>query len=125
MALAGRVFSDLRVGACTQAARPLRPDVNLLIGLGHEQRLRIRVDGDELAAAKTGLDHAVDGVRAPTADADDLDHGQISARRISHCLPSSLKLSLSVGGSLRPSRQTVKCLFAGKLWINSKPQPST
>ena len=41
------------------------------------KRLGVGVDGDELDAAKAELDHAVDGVDTATADADDLDHGEV------------------------------------------------
>src|SRR3712207_7585551 len=42
-------------------------------GGGLLQRLRVGVDGDELHAAHAGLDHAIDGVDAGAADADDLE----------------------------------------------------
>jgi hypothetical protein len=54
----------------------MRADMELLLRLGHEERLGVSVYGDELAAAQAGLDHAVDGVRPATANADYLDHGQ-------------------------------------------------
>ena len=43
------------------------------------ERLRVGVDGDELDPGQAGVDHAVDGVRAAAADADDLDHGEVVA----------------------------------------------
>ena len=61
-----------------------RPDVELDVGVAHEQRLRIGVDGDELDALQTGVDHAVDGVDAATTDADDLDDGEIVLRSAGH-----------------------------------------
>ena len=43
------------------------------------QRLQVGVDGEELDALDLGLDHAVDGVDAAAADADDADHGLAAA----------------------------------------------
>ena len=63
---------DRRVGAGAEAARDLRADVDLHVGVAHQQRLRVGVDRDELDAGQAGLDHAVDGVRAAAADADTL-----------------------------------------------------
>ena len=52
----------------------LRADVELQVGVAHEQRLRIGVDRDELDALEPSVDHAVDRVRSAAADADDFDH---------------------------------------------------
>src|SRR5690606_4187621 len=71
--LLGGLATDLGVGAGAEAAGELAPDVELHVGVAHEQRLRVGVDGDELDALQTGVDHAVDGVHATAADADDLD----------------------------------------------------
>jgi hypothetical protein len=70
--------------------------VELLVGLGHEERLRVGVDGDELAPAEASLDHPVDGIRTAAAGSDDLDHGEVHAGLVSHKLLPSLKLNLSV-----------------------------
>ena len=69
---------DARVGAGAEAARRLRADVDLHVGLGHEERLRVRVHRDELDAGDAGLDHPRHRVRAAAADADDLDHGEVA-----------------------------------------------
>ena len=45
------------------------------VGGGLLQRLQVGVDGEELDALDLRLDHAVDGVHAGAADADDADHG--------------------------------------------------
>jgi hypothetical protein len=58
--------------------------VELLLGLGHEERLRIRVHSHEVAAAQPCFDHSVDRVRAAAAHPDDLDHGQEASRLVSH-----------------------------------------
>ena len=43
------------------------------------ERLRVGVDRDELDALEVLLDHAVDGVAAAAADADDLHPGVLDA----------------------------------------------
>jgi hypothetical protein len=95
--LAGGLLADLRVRTRAETATRACADVELQVGLRHEQRLCVRVDGDELTAAKAGLDHPVDGIRAAAADSDNLDHGQVRAGLVSHDSSQvSLKLSLSV-----------------------------
>ena len=62
------------------APRPageLATDVELDVGVAHQQRLRIGVDRDELDSAQTEVDHAIDGVDAAATDADDLDHREV------------------------------------------------
>ena len=71
--------ADGRVGAGAEAAGRLRADVDLHVGVAHQQRLRVGVDGDELDPGETRVDHPVDGVRAAAADADDLDHREVVA----------------------------------------------
>ena len=69
------------------APRPagqLAADVELDVGVAHQQRLGVGVDGDELDALEPDLDHPVDGVDAAAADADDLDDGQVVVRVCSH-----------------------------------------
>ena len=73
----GGLAADLGVGAGAEAAGELAADVELDVGVAHEQRLRVGVDGDELHALEADLDHPVHGVDAATADADDLDHCQV------------------------------------------------
>jgi hypothetical protein len=62
----------LRVRARAEAAGGLGADLHLHVGVRHQERLGVGVDGDELAAGQACVDHAVDGVRAAAADADDL-----------------------------------------------------
>ena len=76
----GGLLADLGVGARAEAAGQLAADVELDVGVAHEQRLRVGVDGDELHALEADLDHAVHGVDAAAADADDLDHCQVVLR---------------------------------------------
>src|SRR5690606_18670719 len=73
----GCAATHLGVGAGAEAAGELATDVELDVGVAHEQRLCVGVDGDELDAAKAELDHAVDGVDSAAAHADDLDHGEV------------------------------------------------
>src|SRR3546814_13552211 len=69
--LLGSLTTDLGVGSGAEAAGELAADVELHVGVAHEQRLRVGVDGDELDALQACVDHAVDGVAAPAADHDD------------------------------------------------------
>ncbi len=75
--LLGRAAPDLRVAARAEPTGELLADVELELRVTHEQRLGVGVDGDELHAFEAGVDHPVDGVDAATADADDLDDGQV------------------------------------------------
>ena len=76
----GGLLADLGVGAGAEPAGELAADVELDVGVAHQQRLRVGVDGDELDALEADLDHPVDGVDATAADADDLDDGQVVLR---------------------------------------------
>jgi hypothetical protein len=76
----GGIAPDVGVGSGSQAARQLPPDIELHIGVAHEQRLRVGIDGDELHALEAVLDHPVDGVDSAAADADDLDDRQVVVR---------------------------------------------
>ena len=76
--LLGGGLPDPRVGACAEPPRGARADVDLLVGLRHEKRLRVRVHGDELDAGDAGLDHPCHRIRAAAADSDDLDDGEIA-----------------------------------------------
>src|SRR5690606_22030351 len=69
--------TDFGVGTCAQTTREFAAHVELHVGVAHEQRLSVGVDRDELGPAQAEIDHAVDGVDAATADADDLDHGEV------------------------------------------------
>ena len=86
----GGLAADLGVGAGAEAAGELAADVELDVGVAHEQRLGVGVDGDELDALEPDLDHPVDGVDAAAADADDLDDRDVvlrschGARLLSH-----------------------------------------
>jgi hypothetical protein len=63
-----------------EPAGELATDVELDVGVAHEQGLGVGVDRDELDALEAHLDHAVDGVDATASDADHLDDGEVVLR---------------------------------------------
>src|SRR5690606_29701423 len=67
LVLLDRLAADLGARARAQPARQLLPDLDLDLRPRVLQRLRIRVDADELDALQLLVDHAVDGVAAATA----------------------------------------------------------
>src|SRR5690606_27554299 len=69
--------AHVRVGPGPQTTGQLTTDVELDVGVAHEQRLGVGVDGDELNALEPDLDQPVDGIASAAADADDLDDGQV------------------------------------------------
>ena len=73
----GGALADLRVGSGAEAPGELAADVELDVGVAHQQRLGVGVDRDELDALEADLDHPVDGVDTAAADADDLDDGEV------------------------------------------------
>ena len=83
----GRLTTDFGIAAGAEAPRELTADVELDVGVAHEQRLRVGVDGDELDALQPRVDHAVDGVDATAADADDFDDREIVLGSAEHRLP--------------------------------------
>ena len=76
----GRLPADVRVGPGAEAAGQLAADVELDVGVAHQQRLRVGIDGDELDALEPDIDHPIDGIDPAPADADDLDDGEIVLR---------------------------------------------
>ena len=73
----GGALADLRIGAGAEPAGGLPADVELHFRVGHQQGLGVGVDGDELDAPEACLDHPVHRVHAASADADDLDDGEV------------------------------------------------
>src|ERR1035437_11164919 len=55
----------------------LTTDVQLEIGVAHQECLRVGIGRDELDPPKTGVDHAIDGVYAATSNAYHLDDGEV------------------------------------------------
>ncbi len=68
---------DVGVAAGTETTGEITSDVELDVGIAHEQRLGIGVHGDELDAFQPGVDHAIDGVHATATHADHLDDREI------------------------------------------------
>ena len=77
--LLDRLAADLGPRPGPESAGQLAPDLDLDVRLGDRERLRVGVDRDELDPAELVLDHAVDGVAAAAADADDLHPGGLDA----------------------------------------------
>jgi hypothetical protein len=73
----GGLLADLGVGARAEPPGELTADVELDVGVAHEEGLRVGVHRDELDALEADLDHPVDGVDTAAADADDLDDGEV------------------------------------------------
>src|SRR5207253_3948531 len=111
--LRGRA-ADLGVRPGAEPAGDRLADVDLHVRVAHQERLCVRVHADELDAGQARVDHPVDGVRAPAADTDDLDHRDVVSGLTSHQLSTShpiidrgnLNLYWSVIASL--ARQTGK-----------------
>ncbi len=87
--LFGRLPAHLRVAARAQAAGQLAPDVQLEVGVAHQQRLGVGVGRDELDVAQARIDHAVHGVDPSATDTHHLDHCEVVAlgRNGRHELP--------------------------------------
>ena len=73
----GSIATHFGITARTEAASEVSTDVELHVGIAHQQCLCVGVDGDELDTLESGVDHAVDGVDATATNADDLDDGEI------------------------------------------------
>ena len=71
--LLGGLLADVRVAARAQTAGQLVADPDALRRIGHQQRLRVGVDGDEFHAMDALCNHAVDRVRPAATYANDLD----------------------------------------------------
>ncbi len=80
----GGLTTDLGVRARAQPSGELASDIQLEVGVGHQQRLRIGVDTDELDALQAGVDHPVHRVAAGTADADHFDDRKVVLRVVCH-----------------------------------------
>ena len=72
------------IGPGAQTTGQLAADVELDVGVTHEQRLGGGVHGDALDAAQPGLDHPVDGVHSAAADTNDLYNRQVVLRCACH-----------------------------------------
>ena len=83
--LLGGLAADLGVAAGAEAAGQLAADVELHVGVAHEQRLGVGVDGDELdALAGPASIMRLTALHAAAADADHLDDGEVVLRVAGH-----------------------------------------
>ena len=71
----GGFAAHLGIGAGAKATGGISSNVEFDVGVGHQQRLCIGVDGDEFDTADTGVDHAIDGIDTAAADTGDFDDG--------------------------------------------------
>jgi hypothetical protein len=76
--------THLGVAASAEATSEIATDVELDIGVAHQERLGVSVDGDKLNALQPSIDHAVDGIDATATNTDDLDHRKIILWSTSH-----------------------------------------
>ena len=76
----GRPAADVGVGSSSQATGELPADVELDVGVAHQQSLRVGVDRDELDALEPLFDHSINGINATAADSYDLDDRQVVLR---------------------------------------------
>jgi hypothetical protein len=76
----GGPTTDLGIRTGPEPSCEFTADIELDVGIAHQQRLGVSVDGDELHALETDLDHSVDRVDAAATDADDLDYCQVVLR---------------------------------------------
>ena len=77
LALLGRTLADLRVCTCAAALGELGAQLHLGGSMVLGQRLLVGVHCDEFDALQAVADHAVDGVAAAAAYADDLDRRNV------------------------------------------------
>ena len=94
----GGSAANLGVRACAQPTGGFSTNVELGVGIGKQQRLRVSVDGDEFDALQPLLNHSVHSVDAAPADTDDADHGEVVGGR-SHSVSLAFQNS---GVQLRP-----------------------
>ena len=112
----GGLAADLGVGAGAETAGEFTADVELDVGVAHQQRLRVGVDRDELDSLESLFDHPVDGIHTAAADTDDLDDGEVVVRGRHGLSPSFdlkpvCRLDVAVGR------------VAAMPPVNPKPQP--
>ena len=72
--------AHLGVSTCAKTLGDVATDVELDVSVTHQESLCVGVNGDELHALETDINHAVDGVNATTTDADDLDQCHVILR---------------------------------------------
>ena len=97
----GGLPADVGIGPGTEATGQLTADVELDVGVAHQQRLGVGVDRDELDALEPGVDHPVDGVATTAADPHHLDDGEIVLRVVGHGLRAPPGAGVSAPPSFR------------------------
>lgn len=68
-----RALANCGVAASTEAARDRITNADAGGSMGFHQCLSVGIHGDKLNAKKFSTDHAIDSVRASTADSDHAD----------------------------------------------------
>ena len=123
--LVGGALADDGVRAGAEPAGGLTSDVELHLGVGHQEGLRVGVDGDELDAPEACLDHPVHRVDAAPADADHLDDGEVVLGSIhrSSSPPGDLGRSPPAGEPMHSRRKFVP-LRKASLSLDSSPHCS-
>jgi hypothetical protein len=76
----GRTGTHLGVGSGAQTTGELASNVELDVGVAHQECLCIGVDRNELNALESHFDHPVDGVDATSTNTHNLDDGQVVLR---------------------------------------------
>ena len=69
--------ANLGVGTRTQTTGNFFADMDSLIGIGKKKGLTVSINGDEFNAFDAGFNHAVYGIRAAAANADNFDNRKI------------------------------------------------
>jgi hypothetical protein len=105
--LLGRLHPLLWVAAGAKPLGELVAHVQLAVGVGSDQRLRVGVHGDELDAADLRADHACDGVGAASTHTDDLDSGERLRLGQRHHMFMILSSSDESPASDRPSERLI------------------
>ena len=117
--LLGRALADRRVAAGAEPAGDLVADPDLVRRVRLEERLRIRVAGDELDAHHLGPDHPVDRIAPATPDPDDADQREVLGVGAQRHRSSSRRPSAGVDAFSRPDPDD-SWGRAGVLWIGSE-----
>ena len=112
----GGLAADVGIGSGAEAAGELGAELELDRSLRELERLAVGVGDDELDAFDAGADHAIDGVAASAADADDLDPR--SARDFVVILNADFVWMVHGFGSYRLPAKMARSL-ARRLWSSA------
>ena len=96
--LLGRLLADVGIRAGAETTRERATDVELHVGVGEQERLRVGVDRDELDTLQSRVDHPVDRVAATSADTNYLDHREIVLRSAEHVTLSDSPVARAAKG---------------------------